>query len=170
MESEKVSEFIDQFEKHYKYDCSYMREMFNVSPDGFMAFEGFLPMGSYKKATPTDVLFVAKLATMKTEDCGACTQLAIRMAIEAGVSKDVLKSVMNDGEGLSQELKDVYNFSIAVATNSPMPDGLYEKLESTYSREIMIELGLAIAATKVYPTIKRALGYAKSCALYDFEF
>lgn len=170
MSREKALEFIDQFEEHYKYDCDYMREMLKTSPDGFKAFEGFLPMGRYKKATPIDVIFVAKLAAMKSEDCGACTQLNIRMAIEAGVPKDILKCVMNNGEGLSEELKDVYNFSVAVATNSVMPDGLYEKMESRYSREVIVELGLAIASTKVYPTIKRALGYAKSCALYEFKF
>ena len=170
MNTEKSLEFLDQFENRYKYDCNYMREMLQISPDAFHAFEGFMPMGRYRKSAPLDVLFVAKLTTMKTEDCGACTQLNIRMAIEAGVSKDILKCVMNNGKGLSEELKDVYDYSVAVATNGSMPDGLYEKLESRYSREVMVELGLAIAATKVYPTIKRALGYAKSCSLYEFEF
>ena len=170
MSTDKSLEFIDQFENHYKYDCGYMREMLTTSPDGFKVFEGFMPMGRYQKVTPTDVIFVAKVAAMKSEDCGACTQLNIRMAIEAGVSKDVLKCVINNGEGLCEELKDVYNFSVALATNGLMPEGLSEKLELKYSREVLIELGLAIAATKVYPTIKRALGHAESCALYDFEF
>ena len=170
MNIEKSLEFLNQFEDRYKYDCSYMREMLQVSPEAFQAFEGFMPMGRFQKSAPVDVLFVAKLTTMKTEDCGACTQLNIRMAVEAGVSKDILKSVMNNGQGLSDELKDIYYFSISVATNRPMPDGLHEKLESRYSKEVLVELGLAIAATKVYPTIKRALGHAKSCSLYEFEF
>ena len=170
MNTEKALKYLDEFEDHYKYDCSYMREMLRVSPDGFQTFEGFMPMGSYRKSAPVDVLFVAKTTTMKTEDCGACTQLNIRMAIEAGVSKEILKSVMNNGEGLSEELKDVYHFSKSVATNTPMPDGLYKKLESKYSKEVMVELGLAIASAKVYPTVKRALGYAGSCSLHQFEF
>ncbi len=163
-------EWIEQFERHYDYDCSYLKEMLQHSPEGFATFEGFSPMGRFEKAIPRDVLWVAKIATMTSEDCGACTQLNIRMAKEAGVAPDVLRSAVRDGEGLPDELRDVRDFAARVAQNQEVAPDLRERIESRYSKEIMVELALAIASAKIYPTLKRTLGHAGSCALYDFEY
>ena len=170
MSKEDSLKYLADFENHYDYDCTYIREMLEVCPEGFQTFENFMPMGQYQKVVPKDILMIAKVASMKTEDCGACVQLNIRMAIEAGVSPISVKAIINDGEGLEGEEKDMYLFATAMATNSSVSDDLVAKIESRYSREGMVELGLAIASTKIYPAIKRTLGYAKSCAIYDFEY
>lgn len=157
---------INQFESHYDYDCTYMREMIEVSPDGFATFEAFLPMGRYAKATPVDVLWVAKLTSMRAEDCGGCVDLNIKMAKEAGIGDDVIDFIVKKGgKGLDDRLKRVYDFSLAVTINKPVPSELREYMHKTYSPEVMVELALAIASTKVYPAIKRTLGYANSCSL-----
>lgn len=170
MSTDTSLDFLNRFEEHYKYDTTYMKEILNVSPEGFKTFENFLPMGRYRKATPKDVYWVTKVAAMKTEDCGACTQLNIRMALEDGIDSNTLKSVINNGKGLSPELKEVYDFAVAVTKNSGNFENIRKKMASKYSQEIMVELSLALASIKVYPAIKRALGHAGSCSLFNFEF
>lgn len=91
------------------------------------------------------------------------------MALEDGISRDILKAVINSGEGLTPELKEVYDFAVAVTGNTENLEIIRQKIASKYSPEIMVELSLALASIKVYPAIKRALGHAGSCALINFE-
>ena len=163
-------EFIDQFEAHYDYNCDYMRDMAKSSPQGFQTFVDFLPMGRYEKSLSKEALWTARLAAMKIEDCGACVQLNIKMALESGVAKEVVKETVLYPEKLNEELKLVFDFAQAVASGSDELGELQRKVSETYNEEERTELALAIAATKIYPTLKRSLGYFKSCSLYEFEF
>ncbi len=106
---------------------------------------------------------------MQTEDCGACLQLTVRQALEAGVSKQIIEAGLNGGQGLTNELKDIYQFAVAVASNIFCDDELVERLERNFGNTVIAELALCIAGARVYPTIKRALGYAKSCSLITIE-
>ena len=163
-------EFIDNFEKHYDYDCSYMRKLATSAPKAFESFVNFLPMGQIGESLPTEVLWTAKISAMLTEDCGACVQLNIKMAIEAGVSVDLVKMIIANPEKLSKSLKEVYSFAFSVAKNEDNHAELYESMSQKYTAEQISEMAIAIASTKVYPTIKRSLGEFKSCRLYQFEF
>jgi hypothetical protein len=162
--------FIDDFEAHYDYDCTYMREMVKSSPEGFDTYTNFIPMGSYNKVLSKDVMWVCKLASTLTEDCGACVQLAIKLALEQGVSVEMAKTVVQSPENLSDDLKLIYKFSQAVALGSDNFSELQKDVANKYSKEELTELALAISSTKVYPTIKRALGHFKSCSLYNYDF
>jgi len=163
-------EFIDQFEKHYDYDCNYMRKLASAAPDAFETFINFLPMGRVGNSIPADILWVVKISAMLTEDCGACVQLNIKMAIEAGVDTSLLKDVITRPEHLKQDYKLAFDFAHAIARNTEDQEELINKMNVTYTKQQIAELSLAIASTKIYPTIKRALGEFKSCSLYQFEF
>jgi hypothetical protein len=169
MNTEKALAEMDAFDNHYGYNSDYLRELLKYSPGAYETYEAFLPMASYRNASDLDVSFVSKIATMRTEDCGPCVQLNIRMALEAGVSKEIIKGALNKGAGLSKELKDIYDFSVAVATNETIPSGLRETIESRWGKEVLMELAISIASTKIFPTLKRALGHARNCALADLE-
>jgi len=73
--------------------------------------------------TPPDVYYVAKLAAMKTEDCGECLQLNIRFALEQGISKELVRAVINGGNNLPEDLKEVHDFVVAIATNDDCKAG-----------------------------------------------
>ncbi len=163
-------EFIDQFEKHYDYDCNYMRKMAQSNPQAFETFVNFLPMGQVGKSLPVEVLWTAKISSMLTEDCGACVQLNIKMALEAGVTQDLVKMIVQSPEKLSADLSTVYNYARSVSLNIDTFYQYQNKIQEQYSQEQITELALAIASTKIYPTVKRALGDFKSCSLYEFEF
>jgi hypothetical protein len=167
---EKSLEMIEGFKTHYGYDTSYMEEMLSVSPASYEVFEGFLPMATFAKATPVDVINVVRITAIKNEDCGTCVQLYVDLAIEAGLGKDVAKEIIfNEGKDLSSELKLVYDFTLAVSNNEVIDSSLFEQMNKAYSREIMMEISLAIAATKVFPAIKRTLNYMKSCSVVQIK-
>jgi len=170
LDKEKSLEMLNGFSAHYNYDASYMKEMLHEAPAGFETFEAFLPMARFSKSAPLDVLFVAKIIVTKNEDCGSCLQLTIDMAVEAGVDKTVIEDVVfKEGKSLPSNLKLVYDFALAITQNRVVSDELYAQINEQYSKETMIELALAIASAKVFPTIKRTLNDAKSCSMITLK-
>jgi len=166
----KSLEMLEGFQSHYNYDTTYMKEMLKENPKAFETFEAFLPMASFVDKSPKDVIFVAKLTSMKNEDCGACLQLNVDMALEAGVDKDIIQEVIfNEGKNLSTELKTVYDFTLAVGNNENVDSKLYEQMNNTYTKDIIVEIGLAIAATKIFPTLKRVLNDFQSCSTIEIK-
>lgn len=162
--------FIDEFESHYDYDCNYMRILAKNAPKAFEAFVGFLPMGKVGESLPADILWTAKTSAMLTEDCGACVQLNIRMALESGVDSELLKKIVKKPESLDDKYGLVYKFAKMVAENSVDSENLLQRMRDNYSEVQLAELSVAIASTKVYPTIKRALGEFENCRLISFSF
>ncbi len=165
IDEKKSLAMLEGFESHYDYDASYMRGMLKNNPKAYATFEAFLPMSVYIDKSPNDAIFVARLIAMKNEDCGACLELNIKMAKEAGVNTDIIKDVLfNEGKSLSDELKTVYDFSLKVSKQETIENELYEKINSLYTQDIIVELALAIAATKVFPSVKRVLNVIRSCS------
>ena len=76
---------------------------------------------------------------------------------------DIIRGALS-GEGLSNELEAVRQFSIAVAFNEVKP-GQVEEMKDTYGREGLAELALCIASMRVYPCMKRALGFDQACSV-----
>jgi len=164
-----TEEQIEGFEKHYQYDASFLKTMRRESPGAFAAYCHFAVMGRFQGSLPPEVSFVAKIAAIMTEDCGPCTQLNVRMAREAGVSAEVIRATIGRGGELPAELELVRQYAIGVATNQ-LEDGLLEKVRAQYGQAGLAELGIGIAAARVYPCLKRALGFAgKSCELVELD-
>lgn len=160
---------IEGFEQHYHYDASFLKAMRRETPDAFAAYCHFAVMGRFTGDLPPEIIFVAKIAAMMTEDCGPCTQLNVRMAREAGVSPDILRAVLGRGGDLPDDLEQVRRYATGVATNQ-LEDGLLETLRERHGNAGLAELGVAIASARVYPCLKRAMGYAgPSCELVDWE-
>jgi len=169
-DEKKSVEMIENFGSHYNYDVDYIKRMIKQAPNAYEKFESFLPMASYYEKAPDEVIFLVKLAVMKNEDCGACLQLNVNMAIEAGVDEQIVKEIVfNKGRNLPEELKELYEFILNVAKNESIDDKLYSKISNKYGHEIMIEIALASASAKVFPTIKRVLGDIESCSVIQIK-
>ena len=161
---------LDWYARHYDYNVDYMREMLEIAPEAYATFEAFLPMANFVKSTPLEVMNVAKITAMKYQDCSDCFQLILDMAVEVGVDKEIIKSlVFHDGEGLSDELKDVRKFTLAVLENRGIDEELQSKMTEKYSRDVMMELGLAIASMQVFPIIRRTVNAFKSCNIMELK-
>lgn len=160
---QSANEQIATFEEHYQYDASYLRAILAASPEAMQAFDQFRAMGAFRKKLSPEAYFVVNIATMQTEDCGPCLQLVVKMALEAGVGAEVIRGVLDKDKDLPYELEVLRQFATGVASNN-LIYGLQETVRDLFGKEALAEIALCIAASRVYPSLKRALGYAgKSC-------
>jgi alkylhydroperoxidase family enzyme len=136
----------------------------DASPGAFKAFEAAMGIGRFQNAAPTEMLVIAKIAALREQDCGPCMLLALKMAREAGVPEEVIRGALH-GRGLTAEQRDIYDYARGVAADEELDPELLPRLNQRWGREVVAELALGIASTRLYPTMKRALGFAKSCAL-----
>ena len=162
---EASRQFLRGFSQHYDYDITYLEDLMDASPGAFQAFDAAMAMGRYQKAAPTDLLMIAGIATTRFEDCGPCLELGLKMAAEQGVPQDVIRGALHGGQGLQPEYLDIYHYARAVAANEEMDPELLPRLKARWGKEVVAELALIIVASRLYPTLKRALGHAKSCSL-----
>jgi alkylhydroperoxidase family enzyme len=169
-QNEKAHGQIRDFEQHYQYDASYLHELIDDAPAAFEAYLGFQQsMGAFRGAAPDDVRCVARVAAVQSEDCGPCLQLGVRMAVEAGVDKELIRTALQRPEALPPKMRRVYDFARAVAVNAPESAELREQVLADYGRDVVAELAVTIAAARVYPTIKRGFGLAKSCSIVQID-
>lgn len=142
----------------------YLRHIVRESLPAFVKFAAFTPLANHRSKLPAAPYHVARIVATRAEDCGTCLQMEVNLARTSGVPKDVIQAVV-DGlpERLAGPLAEVYGFTEAVVSHSGEEGDLRESIRSRYGEEALVELALAIASCRVFPTTKRALGYAISC-------
>ncbi len=114
---------------------------------------------------PKTAVHVASLVGSMADDCGSCVQIGVNLARKVGVSREILEAVVRrTPESLPEELADVYHFAEAATLNSPELDDYRERVRQHYGDEGLVEIALAVAMHRVFPTLKRGLGFAKSCS------
>ena len=152
-------------EKELGVPLEYCRFILRVSLRASFKFAKFLAVDEYRRVLPPAPCYVARIVAVRDEDCGTCVQIAVNQAKKAGVPVEQLRDVL-DGklDSLPEELRDAYCFAEAVLTSNGEEDAWRERIRLRYGDEGLIEMALAIATCRVFPTIKRALGYAVSCS------
>ena len=157
-------------ERRLGESLDYLRHVLAVSPRSFFKLAKAVPLTSHRRALPADAYHVARLVATKEEDCGTCVRIEVNLAKADGVPRDVLKAaVSGDPDALPEELADVYRFAEAVVRKTGEEGPFRERLRERYGEEGLVELALGIAACRIYPVTKRALGYATSCSLVPVE-
>jgi hypothetical protein len=81
------------------------------------------------------------------------------------VPEVIIRGTLRGGEGPTPEQLDVYRCARGVAANEDLDPELLPRLKKRRGREVVAEFAIAIVATRMYPALKRALGYAKRCSL-----
>ena len=169
MDMEYAKQTMADFDEKYSYDSSYLLELMEASPSGFEKYYGFLPLAHHQEKSSAEALFVANLVAMQEADCGACLQLVVRMAQEAGVSNHIIGETLSDGHLLSDDLKLVRSYARVVANAESLDPELLAAMREQFSDTAIAEIALRIASARVFPTIKRAFGRAKSCSMVPLE-
>ena len=155
---------IAAFERAYDYDMTYVRDMLATSPRALRAFGRIEGMARYRRDVPAEAYYAATLVAAKSEDCGPCTQLVATMAERAGVAPAVLRAVLaRDERAMSADAALGFRFAEAVLAHHPGADALREEIVRRWGKHALISLGFAIAASRVFPAVKYALGYGKAC-------
>jgi alkylhydroperoxidase family enzyme len=155
-----------RFEKRYNYDAAYIHDLLTASPRAFWALQGARTLASYQAGAPPVALAAAGLAATLSEDCGPCVQIGVRMAEENGVPADVLRAILaGDTTGMGADAALAYQFAKASLNKDlDRADPLREAVLAQWGGQGLSAIALAIAASRVYPTIKYAMGHGKACS------
>ncbi|HEV2350530.1 MAG TPA: hypothetical protein VG028_11870 [Terriglobia bacterium] len=155
---------IDKFEREWNYDASYMRDIINVSPRAAWMFSRAAALGQFRRGVPLEPWFAAGITAVRHEDCGPCTQLGVNMAERAGVSPAVLRAVLaDDPAAMPPEVALVWNFTRATLAHDAAADEYREAIVKKWGKLALISLAFAITASRIYPTVKYALGHGQAC-------
>jgi len=165
-----ISKRIDAAERQLGEPLDYLRFIARSSLRAFFDFVFRSPTAWSRRSLPRDAYHVARIAAVRSEDCGPCVQTAVNLALADGVASQVLEiAVGSHPETLAPDLADVYAFASAVASNTGDEERYREALRERYGDAGLVEFALAIAGARVYPTLKRTLGYAQSCSLVSVK-
>jgi hypothetical protein len=155
---------IRSFERQYDYDMSYAREILESDPSAFRKFMKIMGMASYRKDAPRDAVCAASLVGTMAEDCGPCTQLVVTMAERDGVNPLVLSAILaGDTGAMGDSAALAYRFARASLAHDAEADILREQVVARWGKRALIALAFALTASRVFPTLKYALGHGRSC-------
>jgi hypothetical protein len=126
--------------------------------------EGVAVMSRYRKNVPREPWYAAALVGALAEDCGPCTQLGITMAEREGVAADTLRAIVaGDLRAMPDDVVLAYRFAKASLAHDAAADELRDKIVKRWGPRGLISLAFALACSRVYPTVKYALGHGKAC-------
>jgi hypothetical protein len=152
------------FEREFDYDASYARDILDADLKAALAFNKFQAMAQYRRDAPADALAAAGIVATMHEDCGPCTQLGVTMAERGGVPSAVLRAIVSGDERImSDSARLAYHFAKATLAHDPAADELREEIVRRWGKRAAVSLAFIIAAGRVYPTVKYALGHGKTC-------
>ena len=155
---------VGKFEREWKYDASYMRDIIDVSPRAAWLFSRAAALGQFRRDVPLEPWFAAGITAVRHEDCGPCTQLGVKMAERAGVSQAVLRAVLNDNpDAMPPDVALVWRFTRATLAHDADFDQYREAIVKRWGRLALVSLAFTITASRIYPTVKYALGHGKAC-------
>jgi hypothetical protein len=155
---------IDKFERTWNYDASYMRDLIDASPRAAWMFSRAAALGQFRPNVPIEPWFAAGITAVRHEDCGPCTQLGVSMAERAGVSPAVLRAVLTDNlNAMPPDVALAWNFTRATLAHDATADEYREEIVKRWGKRALISLAFAITASRIYPTVKYALGHGKAC-------
>ncbi|HEY2486045.1 MAG TPA: hypothetical protein VGI36_12910 [Candidatus Binataceae bacterium] len=164
-----TSHLIDAAERKFGEKLDYMRDIASASPAAFYKFALFLAFARHRKAAPLEACYLASIGALQHEDCGPCLQIAVNRALAEGVSPAIISSALAGGVTLDAERRLYLDFGRAVSANLPEAEELRLKLAGKLSPAAMVDLAIAIASARLFPTLKRGLGHAKSCSLVQIK-
>src|ERR1044071_5726426 len=165
-----IARGIDAQERRVGVPLRYARDILRTSITAFIKYSLVMPMSTHRQRLSATELFTARLAATQREDCGTCVQIVVNLAGQAGVPPDPIRAVLSGCvDGLPEGLQDIYRFTLLVSGVDGDETALRERVRRRYGDAGLVELALAIASARVFPTTKRVLGYAVSCSNVEID-
>ncbi len=157
-------------ERKLRVPADYIGRMGETSFSGFLKFLGFLPVAGHRRKADKAVAHAVKVVATQHEDCGPCVQIAVNAALDEGVEPQMIRALLKrDHDELPSDVSLAVRFAEGVLANDGSEDAPRRQIESRLGSTVLTELCLGIATARVFPTIKRGMGFAKSCSLIDIE-
>ena len=160
--------FINRFGDHYQYNVDYLHFMLETSPAAFFKFSKFMTLSRHGESASVSALFTARIVGAVSEDCGPCVQLNVNIAREAGVAAEDIAAVLRrDKTVMSPDVRVAFDFADAILRRAGDDDGPREKVRARWGDKGVIDLTIALQASRFYPMVKSGLGFAKTCQRVD---
>ncbi len=157
---------IDSFEKTWRYDMTYARRLLQASPSALRAFASAARLGNYRAGLSKDAWYAAKLRGTLHEDCGSCLELVVQMALADGLEPRMVGAIVRgDTERLPAPIATVVRFSDATLSRDPSADDLRAEIVLLHGQLGLATIALSLAAARLYPTVKYALGLGLACSV-----
>ncbi len=156
---------IRPFERAFSYDASYLRAVLAARPTTFLQLSLATSLVRRRDA-PAEALAAAGIVATLREDCGPCTQIGVDIAVKGGMDRKVLRAILaGDEAGMGETAALAYRFAQAsldrdMATADPLRDEIVRR----WGERGLVAIALTITTTRMYPTLKYALGFGKSCS------
>ena len=144
----------------------YLRFAAEHDPVAVVKFGLLQPATAHRKVLPPEVYHAARIAATQTADCGTCVQIEVNAARKAGVPGETVRALL---AGEADDLRDVVAFARTTARYEDPGGDLRQRIAARHGERGLVELALAVTTALMYPTMKRALGFATACALVDVE-
>ena len=152
------------FGKRYDYDTGYMILLLDETPSLMNALNGLSKLSNYQKNAPLEAHVAARLTGVRAEDCGPCLQLTIDMARERGMSGPLTEAILSgDVDSMCTDSALGFRFASATLTRSGDEEAARDAVRDAYGEAAVIELTLASQISRVFPMLKRGLGFDKTC-------
>ncbi len=156
--------WIAKLERTWNYDASYLLDVLNADPRALLAFSKVTGIGTYRKDVPLAPYSAAAIVAVMSENCGPCTQLVIDMAQRGGVDPAILRAVVaRDLTAMPFEVALAVRFTEASLRHAPEADDLREEVIRRFGKRGLVSLAFAMTASRLYPTLKYALGNGRAC-------
>lgn len=156
---------VGAFEREWRYDASYLREIIDVSPRAAWRFMNAARLGNYRRDVPLDALVAAGITAVRSEDCGPCTQLGVAIAEREGVRPEVLRAILTDEvAAMPDDVALAWRFTKAVLSHdAAAADDYRAVILERWGPRAVVSLAFAITTARIYPTVKYAMGHGKAC-------
>lgn len=152
-------------ERRLKVSAAYLGKMGETSPAGFLKFLLFLPLAAHQGRSRTGLVDAVRLVATQAEDCGSCLQIAITAALDNGLrGSQVLAVLDRNFDRLARDLEIAVRFADGVLLRDGSEAHPRQELEDRFGPRVVTDLSLAIASARLFPTLKRGMGYATSCS------
>jgi hypothetical protein len=154
--------YVRRFERRYHYDATYLHELADISTAGFRRFMTVQLSLNWPAKAPREAWHAAGIAGALSEDCGPCVQIASDKAVEAGMKPEIVAALLS-GSPTDPTAQLGFDYARALLAASENLDTLREQVETRWGKEALISLTYVAMAARNFPTLKRALGHARSC-------
>ena len=155
---------IRQSEKQTGEQSDFIRDMLDASRGAFWKFGLFIPMARHKGPLPGAAIHAARIAAVHAEDCGPCLQTTINNAAHDQVDPAILRALVEGNvEALDLQTRTVFLFARALVARDLEAETYRAQIERWWGKAGLTEIALAVAATRVFPTVKRAMDYGEAC-------
>jgi hypothetical protein len=163
-------EWLRDFGAKYAYDTGYMVQLLDLSPAAYDVFASAMAMSEHRVHLSVEEHFVACISALLADDCGACSQLNLRMASEAGVDRAVLRQLLEEPDRLPTTLQLIHDYATQVVRGGNADPARVALLRQILGDEAFAELAINVIGVRIYPALRRAMGAEVACPPPNLNF